>query len=201
MLLIGRLRPADAGQRPAIGFAGVASSCFVARGRRRTRAEDKAGVVHLFRQGLPEPNQRLRGEAARLLVFPLQPVVEVGVRAGNSAVVVDLPLCGPMLSPRVPNLVPIPGPRMQRETPGQRPRPNYGHPQPRHRWPTLGRAVGVLLLGLGRFGPGCPSWPDSCCRGGGGTRRVHCWRRHVAASADASFHERGVEPAILDGVP
>ena len=33
------------------------------------------------------------------------------------------------LSPRVPNLVPIPGPRMERETPGQRPRPNYGHPQ------------------------------------------------------------------------
>ena len=51
--------------------------------------------------------------------------------AGNSAVVVDLPRCGPMLSPRVPNLVPIPGPRMERETPGQRPRPNYGHPQAR----------------------------------------------------------------------
>ena len=48
--------------------------------------------------------------------------------AGNSAVVVDLPRCGPMLSPRVPNLEPIPGPRMERETPGQRPRPNYGHP-------------------------------------------------------------------------
>ena len=53
---------------------------------------------------------------------------EMGVGAGNSAVVVDLPRCGPMLSPRVPNLVPIPGPRMERETPGQRPRPNYGHP-------------------------------------------------------------------------
>ena len=51
------------------------------------------------------------------------------VGAGNSAVVVDLPRWGPMLSPRVPNLVPIPGPRMERETPGQRPRPNYGHPQ------------------------------------------------------------------------
>ena len=50
------------------------------------------------------------------------------VGARNSAVVVDLPRCGPMLSPRVPNLVPIPGPRMERETPGQRPRPNYGHP-------------------------------------------------------------------------
>ena len=31
------------------------------------------------------------------------------VGAGNSAVVVDLPRCGPMLSPRVPNLVPIVG--------------------------------------------------------------------------------------------
>ena len=51
------------------------------------------------------------------------------VGAENSAVVVDLPRCGPMLSPRIPNLVPIPGPRMERETPGQRPRPNYGHPQ------------------------------------------------------------------------
>ena len=47
------------------------------------------------------------------------------VGAGNSAVVVDLPRWGLMLSPRVP----IPGPRMERETPGQRPRPNYGHPQ------------------------------------------------------------------------
>ena len=51
------------------------------------------------------------------------------VGARNSVVVVDLPRCGPMLSPRVPNLVPIPGPWMERETPGQRPRPNYGHPQ------------------------------------------------------------------------
>ena len=31
------------------------------------------------------------------------------VGAGNSAVVVDVPRCGPMLSPRVPNLVPIVG--------------------------------------------------------------------------------------------
>ena len=51
------------------------------------------------------------------------------VGAGNSAVVVDLPRWGPMLSPRVPILVPIPGRRMERETPGQRPRPNYGHPR------------------------------------------------------------------------
>ena len=49
--------------------------------------------------------------------------------AENSAVVVGLPRWGPMLSPRIPNLVPIPGPRMESETPGQRPRSNYGHPQ------------------------------------------------------------------------
>ena len=56
------------------------------------------------------------------------------VGVGNSAVVVDLPRWGPMLSPRVPNHVPIPGPRMERVTPGQRPRPNYGHPHAlRHR--------------------------------------------------------------------
>ena len=41
----------------------------------------------------------------------------LGVGAGNSAVVVDLSLCGPMLSPRVPHHVPILGPRMERETP------------------------------------------------------------------------------------
>ena len=39
------------------------------------------------------------------------------VGAGNSAVVVDLPRWGPMLSPRVPILVPIPGPRMERGNP------------------------------------------------------------------------------------
>ena len=59
--------------------------------------------------------------------------LSTAVGAGNSDVVVDLPLCGPMLSPRVPHHVPIPGPRMERETPGQRPRPNYGHPQVRDR--------------------------------------------------------------------
>ena len=57
------------------------------------------------------------------------------VGAGNSAVVVDLSRCGPMLSPRVPHHVPIPGPRMERETPGQRPRPNYGHPHPQRAHP------------------------------------------------------------------
>ena len=55
-------------------------------------------------------------------------IVRDAVGAGNSVVVVDVLHCGPMLSPRVSSLVPIPGPRMERETPGQRPRPNYGHP-------------------------------------------------------------------------
>ena len=55
------------------------------------------------------------------------------IGARNSAVVVDRPRWGLMLSPRVPNLVPIPDPRMERVTPGQRPRPNYGHPQEAHR--------------------------------------------------------------------
>ena len=67
------------------------------------------------------------------------------VGAGNSAVVFDLPLCGPMLSPRVPNLVPIPGPRMERETPGQRPRPNYGHPQGHTRGTSLWACHGSIL--------------------------------------------------------
>ena len=43
--------------------------------------------------------------------------------------VVDVPRCGPMQSPRIQKLVPIPGPRMERETLGQRPGPNLGHPQ------------------------------------------------------------------------
>ena len=47
-------------------------------------------------------------------ICPWPPVWAVG--AGNSAVVVDVPRCGPMLSPRVPHHVPIPGPRMERET-------------------------------------------------------------------------------------
>ena len=74
------------------------------------------------------------------------------VGAGNSAVVIVLPRWGPMLSPRVPNLVPIPGPRMERETPGQRPRPNYGHPHPHRRLAGSRSAIGsrtvvVVLAG------------------------------------------------------
>ena len=69
----------------------------------------------------------------------------------SAAVVVDVPRCGPMLSPRVPNLVPIPGPRKERETPGQRPRPNYGHPQVC--WGLSGRCwAGVGRLGAHRCG-------------------------------------------------
>ena len=83
-------------------------------------------------------NRVVAGQAACLysLVRP--------VGAGNSAVVVDLPRWGPMLSPRVPNLVPILGPRMERETPGQRPRPNYGHPHGAGKargWPGSARAT------------------------------------------------------------
>ena len=64
--------------------------------------------------------------------------------------------CGPILSPRVPNLVPIPGPRMERETPGQRPRPNYGHPQAKgiaEAQRRIGRLVVGPTSGLRERGP------------------------------------------------
>ena len=66
--------------------------------------------------------------------------------------VVDLPQWGPMLSPRVPNLVPIPGPRTERETPGQRPRLNYGHPQGDQPFldPPKGSFVALVLRVEGR---------------------------------------------------
>ena len=85
-------------------------------GARVDRSAAAAGITDLVR-----PPKRKPGHDG-----PAEPM-----GAGNSAVVVDLPRWGPMLSPRVPNLVPIPGPRMERVTPGQRPRPNYGHPQAR----------------------------------------------------------------------
>ena len=120
----------------------------------------------------------------------------VPVGAGNSAVVVDLPLCGPMLSPRVPHHVPIPGPRMERETPGQRPRPNCGHPQaPFSAWfrdskdsrgcrskvpgsateAVRGEApggVGPLRLSIARCPPRAPAGGAGACRGTG-ARRAH----------------------------
>ena len=79
----------------------------------------------------------------------------VHVGAQNSAVVVDLSLCGPMLSPRVPHHVPIPGPRMERETPGQRPRPNYGHPQARST--RAGRLQRLADISIQPPGPSSPS--------------------------------------------
>ena len=68
------------------------------------------------------------------------------VGARNSTVAVDVPRWGPMLSPRVPNLVPIPGPRTERETPGQRPRPNYGHPHPNPPRPSKYHLSGRLMI-------------------------------------------------------
>ena len=105
------------------------------------------------------------------------------VGAGNSAVVVDLPRCEPMLSPRVPNLVPIPGPRMERETPGQRPRLNYGHPQARLTLPEPSATAGMKrrprprhggrssLSALARAGPVAPSSPTGQHAAAGYDRR------------------------------
>ena len=90
---------------------------------RRPRITSRPFGLRTSRTGTGRHRYRSRGRCLRFRAGP--------VGAGNSAVVVDVPRCGPMLSPRVPNLVPIPGPRMEREIPGQRPRPNYGHPHPR----------------------------------------------------------------------
>ena len=79
----------------------------------------------------PPPSLAQHGSCRRSSTSSSSLPFRTHVGAENSAVVADLPRCGPMLSPRVPNLVPIPGPRMERETPGQRPRPNYGHPHAR----------------------------------------------------------------------
>ena len=91
------------------------------------------------------------------------------VGAGNSVVVVDLPRCGPMLSPRVPNLVPIPDPRMERVTPSAHDRivgthtTGNGLQRGQFCWPPLGRTVGRQRAAtwppLGRI-----SWADSCQR-------------------------------------
>ena len=56
-----------------------------------------------------------------------------------------------MLSPRVPNLGPIPGPRVERETPGQRPRPNYGHPQGRPGPPRGYNFMDILVAEIAVF--------------------------------------------------
>ena len=113
----------------------LCSACCAASCRRRLRAVGRGCLSRRFTTGRDlswAPGVRVWLRVARHAL--LEPVgrwsrrLSHRVGAGNSAVVVDLPRWGPMLSPRVPNLVPIPGPRKERETPGQRPRPNYGHP-------------------------------------------------------------------------
>ena len=106
------------------GVAGVEAGAPQQRRRFRSgpaESRQRPVVGHGHRAG--NRAGRVAGKSGLGLSGPIP------VGSENSAVVVDLPRCGPMLSPRVPNLVPIPGPRMERETPGQRPRPNYGHPR------------------------------------------------------------------------
>ena len=107
--------------------------------------------------------------------------------AGNSAVVVDLPRWGPMLSPRVPNLVPIPGPRMERETPGQRPRPNYGHPHAERIDPARER---LAVLRQPRQQP-CGPAPVSGRAVGADRRGHHRSRAAVRAGLRRSERPRG----------
>ena len=80
---------------------------------RRDRALANAGVPVIR---VPAAAARAGRGAELDNVASLLTKVPDPVGAGNSAVVVDVLRCGPMLSPRVPNLVPIPGPRMERET-------------------------------------------------------------------------------------
>ena len=111
------------------------------------------------------------------------------VGAGNSAVVVDLPRWGPMLSPRVPNLVPIPGPRMERETPGQRPRPNYGHPQPLAELHPLRTVEGrrSAMRSGGEASGGCSGRATTLCR---------CWHSYVTLGR---VHRVGAENCVVAG--
>ena len=120
------------------------------------------------------------------------------VGAGNSAVVVDLPRCGPMLIRRAPNLVPIPGPRMERETPGQRPRPNYGHPQASRAHLGMTRRCGKTrsstrscscLTGLARLRPS----RVSACR----VRRVNLRAGWISRSAGLSAAMRSCPVAAM----
>ena len=123
-------------------------------GRPSTSAELRRLTLRLAAEnptwGYRRIHGELRGLGHRLAASTVWQILKNAgidpVGAGNSAVVVDLPRCGPMLSPRVPNLVPIPGPWMQRETPGQRPRPNYGHPQARNAALCIGDIAGQVTL-------------------------------------------------------
>ena len=74
-----------------------------APGAGAARVLGKVGFYQLgvTREGLADFVRTVTSEQRRRQLPP--------VGAGNSAVVVDLPRCGPMLIRRVPNLVPIPG--------------------------------------------------------------------------------------------
>ena len=118
------------------------------------------------------------------------------VGAGNSAVVVDVPRCGPMLSPRVPNLVPIPGitgsahcavrplqgPRDHRVAPPTRCAASTGRPTRAHRHrPQLARSD------CGRARATEPS-------------RVAGHPRHAVALAPAP-HRRTLDPTTATAGP
>ena len=118
------------------------------------------------------------------------------VGAGNSAVVVDLPRCGPMLSPRVPNLVPIAGitgsahcalrplegPRDHRVAPPTRCAAPTGRPTRAHRRrPELARSD---------YGRARATEPN----------RVADHPRHAVASAPAP-HRRALDPTTSTAGP
>ena len=131
--------------------------------------------------------------------------------------VVDLRRCGPTLSPRVPNLVPIPGSRMERETPGQRPRPNWAPAE----W-NPGAERSPLLATL-RSGPGGDysvaamiTVPRRVMEGTGAVRtddsgvawrELHLWlgrtgwmeadRLEISLAAQTSYFD---DPCATDGV-
>ena len=91
-------------------------------GRPSTSAELRRLALRLAAENPTWGYRRIHGEHAglgyRLAASTVWQILNNAridpVGAGNSAVVVDLPRSGPMLSPRVPNLVPIPGARMER---------------------------------------------------------------------------------------
>ena len=89
-----------------------------------------------------------------------------------------------MLSPRVPHHVPIAGPRMERETPGQRPRPNYGHPQAR-----LGRASAAAIA-PSKLRSASVSSGRSTCR-----RSTASWWRNTTISRSFERPDRTASPA------
>ena len=85
----------------------------------------------------PPPSLAQHGSCRRSSTSSSSLPFRTHVGAGNSAVVVDLPRCGPMLVLVYRISYRFLVPRIERETPGQRPRPNYGHPQAAGLlWPT-----------------------------------------------------------------